>query len=329
MYTIVETSEGFVIQGPWSEELHARVKRAKGAWIPAPAKHWLLVGVDKKKVEKMVAAAVAAITKAAEEKKAAERAKEAAEVAVALPYEDNDLARARGGRWSTSSKRWIVPSRKVADEILALSAQREAERKAAKEAAPARVAVKRAPTFEVKELFFADSLPSTGVAVKCGDKFVVIESFGKRFRFDYEAFGCWHPERDGDWCCYGYGRAATDEEIAAWHAAAAAKKARLAAKDELLAIALDFPSDGQRPAEASPEGEVIELETRNIYGGGSWFVLGQHEIWHVRNNAGDGDDWSRNNVVTGGAGGIGAFVPHSDELAARIRAAAAVIGGGK
>lgn len=41
-----------------------------------------------------------------------------------------------------------------------------------------------------------------------------------------------------------------------------------------------------------------------IYGSGKWFMLDQKYFYLVRNNGGDGDDWSRNNLSTGGAGAI-------------------------
>ena len=34
----------------------------------------------------------------------------------------------------------------------------------------------------------------------------------------------------------------------------------------------------------------------------------------VLNNGGDGDDWSLNNVRTGGAGAIGVFIPYSEDV---------------
>ena len=69
------------------------------------------------------------------------------------------------------------------------------------------------------------------------------------------------------------------------------------------------------------EGEKIQHPTRpeNIYGGGEWWVIQKEWIWHIRNNGHDGDNWSANNVNTGGAGAIGHRVPYSDELAAQIR----------
>lgn len=43
----------------------------------------------------------------------------------------------------------------------------------------------------------------------------------------------------------------------------------------------------------------------DIYGGGKWLAKDGTYLYHVRNNGMDGDDWSRNNVRTGGAGAIG------------------------
>jgi hypothetical protein len=43
-------------------------------------------------------------------------------------------------------------------------------------------------------------------------------------------------------------------------------------------------------------------------------------IWYVVNNGHDGDDWSANNVRTGGAGAVGWRLPWSAELEASVRA---------
>jgi len=69
------------------------------------------------------------------------------------------------------------------------------------------------------------------------------------------------------------------------------------------------------------EGEKIQnpLNPENPWGGGEWWVIQPEWIWHVQNNGFDGDNWSVNNVYTGGAGAIGHRVPYSDDLAAQIR----------
>lgn len=63
---------------------------------------------------------------------------------------------------------------------------------------------------------------------------------------------------------------------------------------------------------------VTELET--LVG-----AEGPRAIWYVVNNGADGDDWSRNNVRTGGAGAIGWRLPHTAELEAEVRAVAAAV----
>lgn len=71
----------------------------------------------------------------------------------------------------------------------------------------------------------------------------------------------------------------------------------------------------------SVEGEIIQHPNHpeNIYGGGEWWVIQKEWIWHIRNNGADGDNWSANNVNTGGAGAIGHRVPYNEELAELIR----------
>lgn len=65
------------------------------------------------------------------------------------------------------------------------------------------------------------------------------------------------------------------------------------------------------------EGQKI-LDTQNIYGGGDWFVIAKDHIWYVKNNGMDGDDWSRNNVTTGGAGAIGWKIPIDEKLVSEL-----------
>jgi len=73
-------------------------------------------------------------------------------------------------------------------------------------------------------------------------------------------------------------------------------------------------TQGTRPdGENRPEGKVV-LDTSNIYGGGDWFAIGEDKIWYVRNNGMDGDNWSNNNVRTGGAGAIGWYGPMDTDI---------------
>ncbi len=60
-----------------------------------------------------------------------------------------------------------------------------------------------------------------------------------------------------------------------------------------------------------PEGRGIQVEgiviydSFDIYGGGQRIVVDGVTVWGIQNNGGDGDDWSYNNIRTGGAGAIG------------------------
>ena len=68
--------------------------------------------------------------------------------------------------------------------------------------------------------------------------------------------------------------------------------------------------------ENRPSGDQIWIDKNSVgYGGGTWVVIepGGDYFWYVENNGADGDDWSRNNVQTGGAGAIGYRLPMTDE----------------
>ena len=65
-----------------------------------------------------------------------------------------------------------------------------------------------------------------------------------------------------------------------------------------------------------PPGEQIWIDKTALgYGGGTWVVIepGENYFWYVKNNGADGDDWSHNNVSTGGAGAIGYRLPMTNE----------------
>jgi len=58
---------------------------------------------------------------------------------------------------------------------------------------------------------------------------------------------------------------------------------------------------------------MTEEKGRNIYGGGEWYVDTGENIWKCINNGMDGDDWSQNNISTGGAGAIGYIYAKTQE----------------
>jgi hypothetical protein len=114
-------------------------------------------------------------------------------------------------------------------------------------------------------------------------------------------------------------REATADEAAPLIEAKRVAAEKKAAKQELAAITADIKEHGERPeVEHTPEGEIL-LDTFTVYGGGDKLVIGPEYIWYIRNNGTDGDNWSLNNVRTGGAGAIGWRIPLDAALAARLR----------
>ena len=67
------------------------------------------------------------------------------------------------------------------------------------------------------------------------------------------------------------------------------------------------PKDGEYVAgDHQLKGEWIKIGAGfNIYGGGEEICITSRHVWYCRNNGADGDNWSANNVRTGGAGAIG------------------------
>src|SRR5690606_19341844 len=57
-------------------------------------------------------------------------------------------------------------------------------------------------------------------------------------------------------------------------------------------------------ASSLPRVSILDLKGPDIYGGGAWLHLDGNDLYYVRNNGMDGDNWSFNNYPTGGAGAI-------------------------
>jgi len=146
----------------------------------------------------------------------------------------------------------------------------------------------------------------------------VVRASRKYYREDGMSFGV------GAESGYTYAaecREATDEEAAPLRAK---MEERRREQDRLVEIGRVFKmvqDIGERPQGMHvPEGEEVQVPNsgERLYGSGSWFVVGSEWIWAIQNNGMDGDDWSRNNVRTGGAGAIGHRVARTEELAAKI-----------
>ncbi len=113
-------------------------------------------------------------------------------------------------------------------------------------------------------------------------------------------------------------RAATPEEVAPVQEALRCRDRRDAGRQALQALADTVQHTGERPpGQNAPEGERW-FDTQDLEGGGNWWIIGDTWIWYVLNNGMDGDDWSQNNVRTGGAGAIGWRLPRTEALVAQL-----------
>ncbi len=100
---------------------------------------------------------------------------------------------------------------------------------------------------------------------------------------------------------------------------------RRAIAQRIKEIAHEIRETGEKPeGHNDPVGDRL-FDTQDMYGSGDWFVLGQEFLWYVQNNGMEGDNWSYNNVRTGGAGAIGYRVPATSSLVAELRRLASEI----
>lgn len=171
-------------------------------------------------------------------------------------------------------------------------------------------------------LYPTSSKPGLHAPVRLGSQVVVFESYGKAFRIDENApsvGGSHLLGHEGELGCYCYYRLADtnetrileerEEKIRSEIEAQAAHHSAISDVREQIITMGEIP-DGHQTVDG-----LVLLNSRNIYGGGEWFVITESHIWYIRNNGMDGDNWSANNVLTGGAGAIGWRVPYSQELA--------------
>lgn len=193
---------------------------------------------------------------------------------------------------------------------------------AARDKARAEETAKRQAQARQRVLYPVRHGPAMNVPVRRGGgKVVVFESTGKAFRIsedDPSVHGSQLLGHEGEQGCYYYYRPATEAEVAELEASEARaeeyRQAKQQAKQTVERIKATIQA-GERPdGQHNPEGDEL-LDTRTIYGNGSWFVVGAAWIWYCQNNGGDGDCWEANNVITGGAGAIGWRIPFDQAMA--------------
>ena len=273
--------------------------------------------------QKRLDAALASV----KERKEAEATREASEgrTWLRVPYADKDHAKKHGARFDGDRKQWYVIGKDVPEALEQyLPDDSGGGRPNDKRPGNGQPEQKEAGQYTISNgSGYGGSPYKTGETIRSNRKdlpeyVTVIRASQRYYGEDGMSFGV------GDDSGYVYTatvREATREEAAPVRAREEAKKARKQAKEILLSIAREIRENGDRPElQGAPAGVRIDMpgNPENIHGGGEWFVIGQDRVWHVRNNGADGDDWSANNIRTGGAGAIGFAIPFDRGLAGRL-----------
>ena len=251
--------------------------------------------------------------KAATKKARAEEEANLGKTYLNVPYEDKDKAKRHGARWDPERRSWYVLGSSIPDALADYSME-----------------PKELPfgyhRFQVGSGYGGKPFEVGQVVRFDGAKglefLTVIKASKSYYKEDGLSFGVGDDE---GWIYSAVARPSTPEESAPIIAEDARKKAKLQANTTRHALAKIAREQGELPpGPVVPEGEEI-LDTATPYGGGDWWVIGKDAIWYVQNNGGDGDDWSRNNVRTGGAGAIGWKLPYNAEMEASLRQAADIL----
>lgn len=286
-YSIAIEETLIVLSGPFSEDLHARLKRAGGWWdgLSGTNRKVWMIPLTKGASLKRIFAHFAQSAKAEADARAEQERRHAEERA------------ARERQWAE---------------------ERAARRLAPRDSAP------ESPR-QSRRLYPVSARPALNVPMRLWTTAVVFTGYGQPFRISED-----HPSihgshllgHEGSRGCYAYYRPASEDEIKALEAREIEQQAQARIEQDRrqrrAALEKRIIEQGECPeGDHVPAGDVL-ADTSTIYGGGNWFVVGADWIWYCRNNGADGDDWSRNNVRTGGAGAIGWRVPYSAELAAEI-----------
>ena len=227
-----------------------------------------------------------------------------------VPYEQREMAKRHGARWDPARRAWYVF-----------------------DAVPAALqAFAGPPEVTQRRLFPLADLPPLQQALRLGSQVVVFTGIGQTLRISAEdpsVHGSQVLGHEGERGAFGYYRLATEEETAALEAqeqaAQAARAAKAQVQQALAALRDTFRRLGERPMAAAGQPMAVDgerlLDTQHSYGGGDWWVIQPDAIWYIVNNGRDGDDWSYNNVRTGGAGAIGWRRPYDPAVAEQLRAA--------
>ena len=351
-YTIEVKPDEILLRGPFDDDLHARIKRSGGYWDGTTGKNrklWVIPPGKAASLKKVLANWAGAKPGRAEEavkKAAAESARRERDEAVRwLGYVEENagqylykkgVEKLEGmgiGKWPDLKERLdaAVARAKAAKAAKAAEANKNPRTAyGGSNSGSGAGSTQSAP--KQRRLYLVSRQPRLNVPVMLGGKLVVFTGHGEQFRIHEDDASIHGPHllgHEGEYGAYSYYRDATEDEKAAWESAEVVRVERLgavqAAEKAVRAAAIKVREAGEYvPGMNVVEGERL-LNTQKIYGGGDWWIIQPEWIWYIQNNGADGDDWSRNNVRTGGAGAIGYRIPRTKEIESAIRAADKVL----
>lgn len=332
-YRIETAGDMIELHGPFHEDLHARIKRAGGQWDGQAGSNkrcWVIPPEKGASLKRILANWAKDYERSPEELDEIAQREQRTTAKRWLGYVEskakdgylyqkgvNTLKRLGTARWPDLQERL--------DQAIGIAKQaKEAQQDGYRREREAN-AVERQARRPLRSMFPLSGIPPLNQPIRSCGKSVVFEGTGKPFRINEDHPSVWGSHllgHEGEMGCYAYFREATEDEVAELERKEAEQQAASDAAHLrtrwIAEIREHIQSQGECPEGwHTPEGERY-LDVQNIYGGGDWFVVGEHWIWYCRNNGADGDDWSRNNVRTGGAGAIGWRVPYDAQLAARI-----------
>jgi hypothetical protein len=257
---------------------------------------------------------------------------------VNIPYEYKDEAKSLGGLWDADYRLWYMPDtsskQKLLDKIEADAerarqvAQRHLEEQRAREEAERKRLGLQTYYFPGHSRGDHPAIGHTFRDRKTGEFMVVVDVKSVFYREDGMSFGL--PDDTG-WMHTVTAKPAEDESaIQGIKDREQQELTRSEAQKRRRELVRDFQKrENHAPGETDLRrfDRMLLSGARSLaYGGGDWFVITPSRIWYVQNNGSDGDDWSLNNVVTGGAGAIGWSVPHTEALEQEILALDALVG---
>jgi len=316
------------LESPYNEKLVQQVRGIPTAQWHAETKRWRFA---RDQYDKVLALAKPYAEKAAELQKPPEGAKNwesgsysvlvsPSKVSLLSPKDARlvaDVKQLNGAHWNQDARRWEFPAGQY-DKVLAV-AQRYAADEQSSVPTPSKGQESDLRVVSRGEGYGGRPFKAGNVFrdPKDPQKILCVVSASERyFRDDGLSFGV------GDDQGYIYSarcREATEDEARPLYEREEKQASIKAATERWAAIKTEITQQGEVPdGDNHPEGELFG-KGPDIVGGGDWFVVGPKFIWYVRNNGMDGDDWSANNVKTGGAGARGWRIPHTADLAEEIQ----------